>query len=686
MDPATDWLHHSPINLLVDYYTEVQFRPYGSGLREDEVVPWLRQAKLGYVCIYAKGHSGYTTWHSRLGTAHTMLARDQPAFWRKATRAAGTRLVLYVSGLLDGIAGQRHPEWVQQDLTGAACPPWFTDFKCTQSYALCPQSAYWNEWMLPQLEELLSTYEPDGIWVDGDWPGPCYCPRCRTTFAVDTGWSGTWDEQRKRPDFAGAYARTWNRLTHTWRSRFSATVKRLRPGCAYSAGNVSPRREAASPFDWRSGDFFSPGLFQLHDLARMLAWYDGLGTPADAYLCDSNLIHARKHRRTRSKPTARMLQESAMVLAQGAAVGYWTYPMPDGAFLPSRTQRLLKVADFVHQRAALSVNTLSGARCAVLCSDPGAGVGAGSSPGLGGAIKVLQALHRPADIIDEDGLPEAPPWDLILLPEQSCLPERTVAILERFVRHGGRLLSTGRSTHDPLVARLCGIHLEQPAALADAHVLIAGLEDPCGICAPWDRYRVSDSDSGAGADALLPLARSWDDLNPECRNLTDNWPMHGLMDERHPQDAGFAAAFLRQLGTGTVLHFAAPIFGEYLQLGDPQLLALARWLLDRLDPEPWLMSDAPPCVIFSARRTDESLLIHVVNGNPGRETALVGGEDLWVDAIPVLGPFHLRLRLPAPPCSARWEPQAAPADGTWRDGYYHVTLPSLEIHTCLCLT
>ena len=65
------WLSDSPFNLLVDYYTEVQFRPYGSGATRENVLPVLRDLKLGYLCIYAKGHSGYTTWPSSLGTKHT---------------------------------------------------------------------------------------------------------------------------------------------------------------------------------------------------------------------------------------------------------------------------------------------------------------------------------------------------------------------------------------------------------------------------------------------------------------------------------------------------------------------------------------------------------------------------------------------------------------------------------------
>ena len=112
------WLNDSAFNLLIDYYPEVQFRPYGSGCTRENTLPWLKELELGYVCIYVKGHSGYTTWRSSLKTEQRMLAQDMPRLFRDLTREAGCKLVLYYSGLLDGIAGQRHPDWVMHDLEG----------------------------------------------------------------------------------------------------------------------------------------------------------------------------------------------------------------------------------------------------------------------------------------------------------------------------------------------------------------------------------------------------------------------------------------------------------------------------------------------------------------------------------------------------------------------------------------
>ena len=219
------WLSDNIMNLLVDYYPEVQFRPYGSGLigSESKVVSWLKKLRPGYICVYAKGHSGYTTWHSSLKTAHNMLAIDMCEFFREATKKANIKLIFYYSGLTDGIAGMRHPEWRMKNPDGTD-KELFSDFKILLGYGNCPLSSYFDEWVAIHLKELITNYDPDGIWVDGDWAGPCYCERCQTRFRKETGIKETWSELVKRKDFPQLYQPVWNKIESEWRERFNLSL------------------------------------------------------------------------------------------------------------------------------------------------------------------------------------------------------------------------------------------------------------------------------------------------------------------------------------------------------------------------------------------------------------------------------------------------------------------------------
>lgn len=674
------WLNDSVMNLLIDYYTEVQFRPYGSGATRRSTVRWLKQLQLGYLCIYAKGHSGYTSWDSSLKTKHNMLGQDMCRFFRDVTREAGCKLVFYYSGLTDGIAGLRHPDWRMLNPDGSE-KRMFDDFKVFTAYGNCPLSGYFDEWVGIQLRELIEQYEPDGFWFDGDWPGPCYCPRCQARFRAQAGWREPWTEIIKRPDFDAAYKPIWNRTESEWRARCNGWIKKLKADCIYSAGNVSPRREFLGPFDWRSGDFFSPGFFNLHDMARMMRWYSTLGVPFDAYVCDTSFTHVRKHVRSRSKTVERMMQEAATVAANGGGVGYWTYPLGNGALVPSRMQKAIAVRQFLAEREDLFLHTEPYPETAIVVTDPATPTFGGAS--VEGAHKALAALHRSPVVMDESGLAAEFACRLVVVPEQRTVDAATAERLETFVRKGGLLLTTGTTIQSPEIQRLLGVSGVVRGAAPDGHVLLksAPFGEPTGIDAPWDKVELGSASEKARQ--LYPLFLSWDALNPECRNLPNNWPMHGQVDEEHPEPAGFPAAITRAIGTGRVVHVCTDLFTHYRTLGDPQML---RWLceiLEHLDPKPFLATDAPSWVDVSLRRQGDRLLVHLVNQNPGRDVAKLHTDDTWVDEIPEAGPFKLTLRLAAAPVAATWEPAGTELACWARGRVVSLTVPRFHLHGCV---
>jgi len=666
------WLDDTVFNLLIDYYTEVQFRPYGSGATRENVLPVLRDLQLGYVSIYAKGHSGYTSFPSALRTQHTMLGQDMPAAFREMTRETDTKLVLYYSGQLDGIAGLRHPDWVMRDRQGKPMK-YFDNFEPVfMAYGNCPHSGYFDEWVKVHLEELITRYDPDGFWIDGDWAGPCYCPRCVERFRAKTGYTGAVAEMD--PETEEAYRQYWAEVTHEWRTRFNAYIKSLKPDCLYSAGNVSPRQEFLEPFDWRSGDWFSPNNHRLH-MSISMRRYTTNGIPYDAFTCDTAFIHGWPNFRARSKPLDRMLQEGATLLANGGKWGYWTYPMPNGALVPSKMRKAKIASEFAHARRAVAHGTESARWTAILDGERYPGV-LGRSNTLG-AAKALIALHRSPDLLDESLLTPDMPYNLIVLPEQNALDAETVTVLEEFVQRGGKLLSTGESLASPELQRLLGVRLTQGKALDDGHVLLQN-GDPAGVFAPWDKLELAE------AEELYPLYLSWDQLNPETRHLLPNYPIHGMVDEENPEQAGMPAATVRRLGKGLAVHIPTVFFQTYWQYGNPDMLAWLREVLDTLQPDPFFHTDAPQCVEVALRRKSGSLLIHFVNGNPGRDISYVGSEDLWTGDVPPIGPITGRIKCDKPD-KVTWEPGGDLAEAEWNDGVLTFTLPKQEIHTCLVI-
>ena len=56
--------------------------------------------------------------------------------------------------------------------------------------------------------------------------------------------------------------------------------------------------------------------------------------------------------------------------------------------------------------------------------------------------------------------------------------------------------------------------------------------------------------------------------------------MNGMVDEEHPDPAGFSAATVRRLGKGLAIHLATNAMSHYWNYGTPELLAWFRELLE----------------------------------------------------------------------------------------------------------
>jgi hypothetical protein len=306
-------------------------------------------------------------------------------------------------------------------------------------------------------------------------------------------------------------------------------------------------------------------------------------------------------------------------------------------------------------------------------TDPATPTFGGSS--VEGAHKALAALHRSPELLDETGVSATMPHALVVVPEQAVVDEDIAHTLVAYVAQGGLLLTSGATIASPILQAALGVTAVRRGVVQDGHVLLTTHDEPTGIDAPWDEV--------TGGEALYPLYLSWDQFNPECRNLPNNWPMHGQVDEQQPEAAGFPAAITRRVGQGRIVHICSDLFAHYKTLGDPQVLRWLREILTELDPIPAVRTDLPSWVDLSLRRTDDRLLIHLVNQNPGRDVAKLGTEDTWVDEIPTVGPYRLAVRLPQPPMAVTWEPAGVSLATIYEDGVLSLEIPRFRIHGCV---
>jgi len=665
-ETVTQWYDKTYFNLLVDYFlygkeeNSEELR-WGAGLTLENLTRSLNTCRPGYMIIHAKGHQGYTAFTSSLHTERPNLADDPLAVVRQATRQCDVKLILYYSGLHDGTAAERHPEWRPVLQPGGKRDARPAAGIYHRIVPLCPSSRYFEDWVSVHLREMITRYDPDGIWVDGDWDGACYCDRCKRLAIARFGDTGAVET----PQF-----QAWMR--NEFRRKFAAVVRGLKPSCLYSSGNTTPAVDFgfANHMDYQSGDWFSPSNHRLRQSFAMRR-YTTLGIPYEAMTCDTSLVVPWTTVRSLPKTLDRMLQEGAGVLINGGKWCYWTYPDPEGALLPSQMRIAKACQDWAAAREDLWLGTQS-ARWTAVVGNP---LGRFRTPEYSGAAKALVELHRSPDLIDLRQLKEPIAYRLLVLPDVKGLNGQDVAMLERFVRAGGGLLSLGSTAADPQAASLLGIQLIKEDAVKDeGHVLLADGSPACLVC-NWSQVRPAD------AEVWWKLYRSWGGGDPP--GMKRNYALAGRLNEEHPEEAGMPAVTARKLGRGVAVHVAGDPLPDFWKLGYPTVRPFLRQLLDRMQPDPLLATDAPSWVEVSLRTRGNELFVHFLNGNPGFDMSAVGGQDFFVGEIPEVGPYEASICCADKPAAVFLEPGHKPLDAQWHDGRLQFTVPRLKIHACV---
>jgi len=156
-------------------FVRVNHKPDPSGMANA-----LKVAGVDEIITFAKCHFGHAYYPTKVGTPHPRMKGDALAGVIAACRKVGIRVLAYISFGIDGQAGVKHPEWCQRGKAGNVLGS--DGFLC-----VCPFTAYLDELMLPQIEEVIERYRPDGLWFDTmSALAPCFCETCRASFRKAT--------------------------------------------------------------------------------------------------------------------------------------------------------------------------------------------------------------------------------------------------------------------------------------------------------------------------------------------------------------------------------------------------------------------------------------------------------------------------------------------------------------------
>lgn len=639
-----NWHEDAFFGLHYDLHPGATDTVLGRDTTHEHIRAMLEKVKPDFVQYDCKGHPGWTGYPTKVGSPSPGIVNDALRIWRDVTRDMGIPLSVHYSGVWDTRAIELHPEWARINEHGKPDPN-----------NTCRTSAYDAELMIPQLIEVVTDYDIDGIWIDGEnWASkPCWCERCASAFTAQTGLT---EIPRKAGEVHWAEWLTFQRGLFTQHvASVVAAVHAVKPGCMVTSNwmySVRQPEPMTVGLDYLSGDFDpSFGAERASAEARFIG---GRGKPWD--LMAWSFLNTGAQGYTQ-KPAIHLCQEIAVVLAQGGSVFIYDQPQRPGRLTPWHQDVFAEVADWCRARKDYSFRTQTIPQIAVLHSessyyaynDPLFNFGPANQP-LEGALHALLESGYSVDLLNEQALLERMhEYPAVVVPEAEGLPESVKTALRTYVEAGGRLLLSG--TH-----------------VAAQYSELAGIAPRAG------EMHAGFVPAGNG---VTTVGGTW-----QAIDLTTAVPALLLYAGQEPelQAHDFPAAALNRIGQGAVLAIPGPIFRGYLAAHYPGVRRFIADAFAALDTPGLIRVEGPWWIEMSARQKDGRYLIQLVNRAAAGHLA---PNRHMVEAVPNAGPFTLRIPLAERPKRVYLAPSAMGLDWSWESGILTARIAGLDIHNVL---
>ena len=647
---------------------------------------WWQKIGFGSVTLLTGHHDGYLLYPSKL--QRQQPDRDYFGEQVAACRRRGMHVMAYYSLTLDSLVGSEHPEWRVRDMAGRIYPPNYEQF--SHYHWLCLNSPY-REYVVAQLEEVVDSYDVEGVWIDILYlPGhteelerdTCYCDHCHRQYSEWTGGEHLLD--------AAGTPRADEFRALTYRN-FLVSLKTMlmskdRP-IALTFNGAGRRRMPGYKICDDLTDFFSGEAHNPTSLSITSKSHRHSGRTFELLSC-SEVCWSHNQ----LKPDTLIKLESLSTLIAGGTYTMGITQAPDGRLSEPNVRRLADWGGWINARRDLFRPAEPVYEMGLLAPELG-------PTGIEKWAEWLRKGHFLFDVfmdvprgLSPEG-PQAPqgadpvasatgdrPPSLILIPQTRPVAADEAAVLRDYVVAGGKLLfecpAAAWRDHQPWLEELTGARqLRDHQAYA---FYLAPRLEPLGAGLTGDPVMLYAKQATElelrGAQAVADLVFQFRDKvrTSDIQTVANFW----AREDELPRPPGI---IVNCLGAGLVLSTALPLTvanRDEDRCPWPEMLArnCVRYLLG----EPMVSVAAYNQVEVNLCRQPGRLLLHFVNHLYGAGPYMHGlGETQFLRDLPVRLAPALRQTVTV----ARVEPDG-PALPLTDEGFM---LPELGVHQAVSL-
>ncbi|TVY10494.1 beta-galactosidase trimerization domain-containing protein [Paenibacillus cremeus] len=422
----------------LDFHTSEAIAGIGSRFDQSQFQAMLRKGHVDSITIFSKCHHGWAYHPSAANEQHPGLAFDLLGAMIEAAHEIGVRTPVYISAGLDEKLARRHPEWLIRDANDNT--NWVDGFMKPGYHQFCLNSPY-LELLLRQVEEVVSTYDVDGIFLDIVGVRKCYCHTCVATLRAEG----------HDPRDTAAVIALGERVYANYTSRVREAIDAIKPGLPvfHNGGHIRRgRRDLATMNTHLELESLPTGGWGYDHFPLSARYAQGLGMP---FLGMTGKFHTTWGEFGGYKHPNALRYETSLSIANGACCSIGDQLHPEGA-MDEATYELIGAAyREVEQKEPWCAGAQSIADVALLSVEAVLSATeekredrAGGSDA--GAVRMLLEGKILFDVVD--GQSDISPYKVVILPDQITLNAELAAKLNAYLAQGGKVLATGRSGLD----------------------------------------------------------------------------------------------------------------------------------------------------------------------------------------------------------------------------------------------
>jgi hypothetical protein len=565
--------------------------------------------------MFAKCHFGNSYYDTKVGHKHLALSGDFLREVLDRAHASDIKIIAYYSLGTDEWILKRNPDWYQVDEAGA-----IRDGNGTVWHRPCINSPYREELVLPQVREIVSGYDVDGLFLDIPYiqNHRCFCRYCKRKFKEEFGRELEPTLLKPEPDLVRFFARD---SAIRCLKEIRDLAKSIRPDIqiivngAWKMGEPLSMNETADIGVWESQP--SSGSYLYHSFKAR--WSRLQESPSQIM----TVRFTEGWGLLTCKTAEQLKYEAATIMANGGIVNIGDQANQDGSLQSSVYDVLADVFSFVEEREAYAVLAESVKHIALICNYTDNRYWDKGDFASLGAAKMLIEGHRQFDIYYNDWFGDLEGYRAVVLPETVRLSEESIHKIEDFARQGGVVLATGKAGfaghgRNFKLSNLLGIDFIEFSPYRCAHFA----ENP----ELWKSIAYIPQLIDGPILKIKP--RSAETLSRLLWPSGESVPPRAFRHELPPAgpDSFLPGISVNRYGNGLGIYIAAELFSQYWNTNHFWLRRIFDNIVGLYVLNHPILIDAPPTLEAVLTRKAGKLHLHLVNFQAGhsgnRETSL----------------------------------------------------------------